>query len=106
MYALLVQFDVLPEHRDAFIQVLIEDGRGSLRDEPGTLRFDVVQDGDNPNRFYLYEAYRDRAAFDAHLQGPHFRKAWASIEPWLAAPGIALGSGVTIFPPSNDGASG
>ncbi len=76
MYALLVQFDVLPEHRDAVIQALIEDGRGSLQDEPGTLRFDVVQDGDKPNRFYLYEAYRDRAAFDSHLQGPHFRKAW------------------------------
>ena len=106
MYALLVQFDVLPEHRDALIQALIEDAHGSLQDEPGTLRFDVVQDGDNTNRFYLYEAYRDRAAFDSHLQGPHFMKAWNSIQPWLAAPATTLGSGFTVFPSSDDVDSG
>jgi (4S)-4-hydroxy-5-phosphonooxypentane-2,3-dione isomerase len=66
-----------PEFRSRVVDALIEDGEGSLRDEPGTLRFDVLEDGSDPSVIYFYEAYRDQAAFDAHKQGPHFKKAVA-----------------------------
>jgi quinol monooxygenase YgiN len=33
--------------------------------EPGTLRFDVWEVLDEPDAFYLYEAYADQTAFDA-----------------------------------------
>jgi hypothetical protein len=40
------------------------------KDEPGCLRFDVVADRDDPQRFYFYEVYRDEAAL-AYPGGPN-----------------------------------
>ena len=37
--------------------------------EPGTLRFDVWEFADEPDAVYLYEAYVDQAALDAHREG-------------------------------------
>ena len=36
------------------------------RTEPGCLIFNVSQDSEDPNKFYVYEEFIDRAAFDAH----------------------------------------
>jgi quinol monooxygenase YgiN len=33
----------------------------------------VARDAAKPERFFLYEIYENEAAFDAHLQTPHFR---------------------------------
>ena len=54
--------------------VLLEDARESLKNEPGCLRFDVLQDEEDENHFHPYEVYRDPAEFDAHLRTPHFLK--------------------------------
>ena len=48
------------------------EGQGSVRDEPGCFRFDIHQDAEVPTRFYLYKVYTDEAAFQAHLETPHF----------------------------------
>ena len=48
--------------------------KGSVGDEPGCLRFDVIQDGVDAKQIWLYEVYRDEAAFQAHTQAPHFTK--------------------------------
>jgi quinol monooxygenase YgiN len=61
------------------------DAEHSERDEPGCLRFDVMRDRDDANRFYLYEVYRDEAAFEAHRQTPHFKHYFEKSQPWLAA---------------------
>ena len=42
------------------------------RQEPGCRQFFVSRSEDNPDRFFLYEEYDDEAAFDAHLETPHF----------------------------------
>ena len=42
-------------------------------EEPGNLRFDVLQDEHIPTRFYIYEAYRDEQAVAAHKQTPHLQ---------------------------------
>ena len=42
------------------------------RQEPGCRKFFVSRSEDNPDRFFLYEEYDDEAAFDAHLETPHF----------------------------------
>jgi quinol monooxygenase YgiN len=43
-----------------------------VANEPGCLRFDIIQDNADPNRFYFYEVYVDEAAFNAHLTQPHY----------------------------------
>jgi len=42
-------------------------------EEPGVLRFDVIQDGVNPNRIYIYELYRDPVVLAAHRKMPHYQ---------------------------------
>ena len=66
-----------PEHRQEALDALIEHGRLCVAQEPGTLRFDVLEDNDDPNRLYLYEAYADEAAFQAHLAGESHKRAAA-----------------------------
>jgi autoinducer 2-degrading protein len=41
----------------------------SLKDEPGTLQFEVLVPAAEPNRIMLYELYSDAAAFAAHMKG-------------------------------------
>ncbi|NCR65204.1 MAG: hypothetical protein GPJ34_00875 [Microcystis aeruginosa LL11-07] len=50
MFSIVVKFNVNPEYKDTLVKVLVEDGKGSLKDEPGTVRFDVIQDASNPNK--------------------------------------------------------
>jgi quercetin dioxygenase-like cupin family protein len=57
----------------------LEDGRNSRSYETGTLRFDLVEDDGNMNRFYLNEAYRDPDAFLKHTEGRHFARFFAHI---------------------------
>jgi hypothetical protein len=60
MLGAILRFDVKPEHREAFIQAVAEHGRVAVPTEPGTLRFDVIANQDDPIRVFLYEAYAER----------------------------------------------
>src|SRR5437773_2679039 len=75
MFAILAEFTVEKTHRQTLIDALTADGVGSLRDEAGTLRFDLYEDLDDPGRIYLFEAYEDDAAFDAHIKGAAYLTA-------------------------------
>lgn len=97
MHVLVVTIDIKEGFRDRFIDAMLEDARGSVRDEPGCIRFDVIQDEKNPNRIYLYEVYADRAAFDRHLTTPHFLIWKNAAQDWFASP-PTVGSGPSIFP--------
>jgi quinol monooxygenase YgiN len=73
MVILHVSIRVRPEHVGEFLDVVRHDAEHSEKDEPGCLRFDVIQDRDDPHRFYFYEVYRDEAALAAHRETPHFK---------------------------------
>ena len=80
MYAIFVTLDIKPDHVEDFIEASFGDAQGSVRDEPGCFRFDLLRDPEKATRFYLYEVYRDKAAFEAHLETPHFGKWKARVE--------------------------
>jgi quinol monooxygenase YgiN len=86
MVVLQVTVQVKPDHVSQFLEQVRYDAEHSEKDEPGCLRFDVIQDRDDPNRFYYYEVYRDEAALEAHRQAPHFKAYSDKVQPWLAAP--------------------
>ena len=86
MVVVHVSIQVKPEYVSKFLEVVSYDAEHSEKDEPGCLRFDVIQDRDDPNRFYLYEIYRDEVALAAHRQTPHFKLYFEKVQPWLAAP--------------------
>ena len=71
MYIIISPTQVKPGHREEYIEALVEDARSSVKNEPGCVRFDVIQDSEDTNRVWVYEVYKDEAAFQAHLQAPH-----------------------------------
>jgi (4S)-4-hydroxy-5-phosphonooxypentane-2,3-dione isomerase len=71
-YVILVEFALHEGQHAAFEQLILENARLSLRDEPGCLVFDVLTREGSEFDVVLYEIYVDRAAFDAHLRAPHF----------------------------------
>ena len=100
MIALMVTIQIKPEHQKAFIKSMLDDAIGSNRDEPGCLRFDVIQDKKDPNRIYLYEVYKDEAALEAHRNAPHFIKWRDTVKDWYAGERIR-NEGIPIYPPEN-----
>jgi autoinducer 2-degrading protein len=80
-----VTIRVKPEHVSEFLDIARYDAEHSERDEPGCLRFDVIQDRDDPSRLYFYEVYRDEAALETHRQTPHFKFYVEKTQDWLAA---------------------
>lgn len=72
MLIMHVYLTVKPEYLDPFKQAIITNASTS-RQEPGNLRFDVVQETEDPTKFVLVEAYRDEAARQAHWDSDHFK---------------------------------
>ncbi len=85
MYVVCVYVHVQPQHRDAFLQASLENARHTIQ-ESGNLRFDVLQQADDPNRFLLYEVYQDEAGMNAHKQTDHYAAWRQTVEPWMAEP--------------------
>jgi quinol monooxygenase YgiN len=69
-FALIASIDVAPGCRDEFLPLLRAHATRCLKDEPGTLQFDVLLPHDGGDKVMLYELYQDQAAFDAHSNGP------------------------------------
>lgn len=84
-FALWVQFDVKPGMLPAFLEAARLDAQGSVGNEPGCHRFDILQDPDVRNRVYFYEVYDDEAAFATHREMPHFKTYLSATEPMIAA---------------------
>jgi autoinducer 2-degrading protein len=68
-----------------FIEATAENSRNTTQ-EPGNLRFDVLQQADDPRSFVLYEVYLDEAASKAHKQTAHYARWRDLVEPWMAEP--------------------
>ncbi len=104
MYVIIAPIQIKEGYKDQFIREMIEDARGSVNNEPGCLRFDVIQDAGDANRVWLYEVYRDEAAFQAHTQAPHFTKWRDATADWREQGGLqGAGRGASnIWPPDSD----
>lgn len=89
-YHILVQFDVLAGKHENFKRASLLDARDSLKDEPGTLRFEIIHDENNLNRFFLYETYESEDAFHQHCSNPAFKTFLETIERYASAPTFLL----------------
>lgn len=89
MHVTLVQVQVKPEHIDAFIAACRANHEASVQ-EPGNLRFDILQQGDDAGRFVLYEAYRSAADAAAHKETAHYLAWRDQVAGWMAAPRIGV----------------
>lgn len=85
MFVTLVHVHVKPEHLDAFLCITRENHENSVQ-EPGNLRFDVLQLSGDPNRFVLYEAYATEADAARHKETAHYLKWRDTVADWMASP--------------------
>lgn len=98
MYVIVAISQVKPEYRQALIDAITEDAAASVKNEPGCLRFDVIQDAQDPNRIGWYEVYKNEAAFDAHRATPHLAKFRATLkDDWFVTPRTVI-RGANLFP--------
>lgn len=64
--AVLVAFEVKAGQMDRFLEVIRAHAAGTLADEPGCERFDVMTAKDGANAVHLHEVYSDDAAYAVH----------------------------------------
>jgi autoinducer 2-degrading protein len=101
MYSVLAHVTIQPQHVDEYVILILEHARDSLRDEPGTLGFDVIQDERTSNHFYVHETYVDEAAFQTHMQGEIGKRNFPRMALLVSGQldsSIFLGKGFNIAP--------
>lgn len=104
MYVIIAPIQIKEGHKEQYVAGIKENASGAVNDEPGCLRFDVIQDADDGNRIWVYEIYKDEAAFQAHTQAPHYLKFREASSGWREEGGLrGAGRGASnIWPPDNE----
>jgi quinol monooxygenase YgiN len=80
-----VHVHVKPEFVAAFQEATTANARESLK-ESGIVRFDVLQQNDDPSRFVLVEIYRDADAPAKHKETAHYKTWRDTVAPMMAEP--------------------
>lgn len=66
--AVLVAFDVKADHMETFLKIIRAHAAGTLEDEPGCERFEVMTPKNGANAVHLHEVYADDEAYDLHAR--------------------------------------
>jgi autoinducer 2-degrading protein len=101
MLILQVHIHVKPDQIEAFKTATKQNALRSTMDEPGCVRFDVLQQADDPSRFTLLEVYRSSDAAARHKETAHYNHWREVAEPLLAEPRSRL-IYTNIYPPDTD----
>jgi quinol monooxygenase YgiN len=67
--AIIGTLEVAPGRKDEVLPLLMAHRARCLKDELGTLQFEVLVPRNDDTKVLLYEVYRDDAAFDVHWNG-------------------------------------
>jgi len=81
MYIVVVHSHIQEEHVERFREITIQNAEAS-RKEDGCVRFDILQQDDDPTRFTFIEMFKSREDGAAHLETNHFKK-WLEEAPAL-----------------------
>jgi autoinducer 2-degrading protein len=85
MFIVLVHVHVNENAIDDFRDASIVNAEAS-RQEPGIVRFDVIQQADDPTRFILIEIYRSEDDPARHKETPHYLHWRETVAPMMAEP--------------------
>jgi (4S)-4-hydroxy-5-phosphonooxypentane-2,3-dione isomerase len=69
-FAIIGTVEIASGRMNEFLPLLMAHRARCLKDERGTLNFEVLMPHDDNTKVMLYEVYQDEAAFDAHSKGP------------------------------------
>lgn len=62
------------EGEEERIREILELMAAPSRAEPGCLFYQAHRSPDDPQVFFLYEQYVDKAGYEAHMASPHFER--------------------------------
>jgi len=85
MLVVHVHVRVRPERVGDFLTATLVNARASV-EEPGVLRFDVIQDDADPAHVVLVEVYRDGDAAAAHKETSHYAVWRDTVADLMAVP--------------------
>jgi quinol monooxygenase YgiN len=89
-YIQIAEIEVDPAQLDGYKAAATEQIEAAVRLEPGVLVLYSVLNKDNPAHVTVFEIYRDREAYLAHLQAPHFLKYKATVETMVKSLKLSL----------------
>ena len=70
----LAELHIDPSQLEEYKAALRDEIETSIRLEPGVLTLYAVSVKGDPAQIRIFEMYADAAAYEAHLQTPHFKK--------------------------------
>ena len=70
----LAELHIDPSQLEEYKSTLRDEIEASIRLEPGVLTLYAVSVKGDPAQIRIFEMYADAAAYEAHLQTPHFKK--------------------------------
>ena len=85
MIVTCVHINVKPDMINSFVAATTANHKESVR-EPGNLRFDLIQQADDPGKFMLYEAYETEDAAADHKTTAHYIKWRDEVKDYMAEP--------------------
>jgi quinol monooxygenase YgiN len=83
-FAIVATFDIVPGRMDDFLPLLLAHRERCLKDEPDSLRFDILRPKNDENKVLLYEVYTDEVAFEVHWNGPRVARIRQETEGMVA----------------------
>ncbi len=96
MYVACVSIQVKPGTRDEFVRATLDNAKNT-RKEPKNLRWDFLQQEEDPDRFFLYEVYAEKAGFEEHQKTAHYLRWKETVAPMMAVPRVGV-KHHTLFP--------
>jgi len=85
MHVTLVHVHVTPDKTEEFIAASRANHEASVQ-EPGNLRFDILQSPEDPNYFVFYEAYKTTEDAAAHKDTEHYKTWRDTVADWMSEP--------------------
>ena len=80
---------VKPEKIEYFKEITIKNASKSIR-EPGIMRFDIIQDQEDPAKFVLSEVYKSPEAIEAHKLTEQYAEWCEAVKDIMAEPRYSI----------------
>lgn len=89
-----------PEDRERVRELMLEYVEPA-RQEPGCLYYDIFQEQNDPDVFYILDGWANQAAVDAHVEHPNVPRVNALLHPLLVeGPTLTFGKRISDWPDS------
>ena len=73
MFIRIAEIEIDSNYLAEYIAILKEESQASIKIEVGVISIYPMYQKENPNTIKILEIYKDKQAYEAHLQTPHFK---------------------------------